>query len=101
MATQLNQIISDGKQELNDAISGFNRSSRNLEDLLTEGRRLIQQGGHNLSELGPRLLVVMQQLETTVENLKSFSENIAEQPSQLLFGEPPEARPVEPDSLIK
>jgi len=99
MTAQLNQIISGNKQELNDAISGFNRSSQNLENLLAEGRRLIHQGGRNLSELQPRLLVFMQQLETTVENLKSFSENIAEQPSQLLFGEPPEARPVEADSI--
>lgn len=99
MAIQLNQIISGNKQELNDAISGFNRSSQNLENVLTQGRRLIHQGDSILSELRPRLLVVMQQLETTVEKLKSFSENIAEQPSQLLFGEPPVARPVEPDRM--
>lgn len=95
--TQLNQIVSGNKQELMEAISGFNRSIKNLENLLTEGRRLIKQGDGTLSELQPRLLVVMQQLETTVENLKSFSENIAEQPSQLLFGEPPAARQTEPE----
>ena len=96
--THLNQIVGGNKQELMEAISGFNRSSRNMANLLEEGRRLINQGDSALSELQPRLLVVMQQLETTVENLKSFSENIAEQPSQLLFAEPPEARPVEPDT---
>jgi len=99
--TQLNQIISGNKQELMDAISGFNRSIRNLENLLTEGRRLMKQGDSTFSELQPRLLVVMQQLETTVENLKSFSENIAEQPSQLLFGEPPAVRQTEPDTVQK
>jgi len=96
--THLNQIVAGNKQELMEAVSGFSRSGRNLESLLTEGRRLLNQGDSTLSELQPRLLAVMQQLETTVENLKSFSENIAEQPSQLLFGEPPEARPVEPDT---
>jgi phospholipid/cholesterol/gamma-HCH transport system substrate-binding protein len=93
--TQFNQIVSGNKQALMEAISSFNRSTQNLENLLTEGRRVMKQGDNTLSELQPRLLVVMQQLETTIQNLKSFSENIAEQPSQLLFGEPPEARPVE------
>lgn len=95
--TQLNQIVSGNKQELTEAISGFNRSIKNLEDLLTAGNRLVKQGDNTFSELQPRLLVVIQQLEITVDNLKSFSENIAEQPSQLLFGEPPEARQTEPE----
>lgn len=95
--TQLNQIVSGNKQALTEAISGFNRSVKNLEDLLTAGNRLIKQGDSTFSELQPRLLVIIQQLEITVDNLKSFSENIAEQPSQLLFGEPPVARSVEPE----
>lgn len=95
--TQLNQIVSGNKQALTEAISGFNRSVKNLEDLLTAGNRLIKQGDRTFSELQPRLLVIIQQLEITVDNLKSFSENIAEQPSQLLFGEPPVARSVEPE----
>jgi len=99
--TQFNQIVSGNKQALMEAISGFNRSIKNFENLLTAGRRLVKQGDSIFSELQPRLLVVMQQLEITVENLKSFSENIAEQPSQLLFGEPPEARSVEPDTNQK
>jgi len=97
--TQLNQIVSGNKQQLMEAFSGFNRSIHNLENLLKEGGRLIKQGDSTLSELQPRLLVVMQQLEITVENLKSFSENIAEQPSQLLFGEPPTPRQIEPDPV--
>jgi len=95
--TQFNQIVGENKQALREAIVGFNRSIKNLENLLTEGRWVIKQGDTTLSELQPRLLVVMQQLEKTVQNLKSFSEDIARQPSQLLFGEPPEARTVEPE----
>jgi phospholipid/cholesterol/gamma-HCH transport system substrate-binding protein len=99
--TLLDQIVSGNKQELMDAISGFNRSIKNLESLLTEGRRLVKQGDSTFSELQPRLLVIMQQLEITVDNLKSFSENIADQPSQLLFGEPPAARQTEPETFQK
>jgi len=99
--TQLSQIVSGNKQALTEAISGFNQSIKNLEDLLSAGNRLIKQGDSTFSELQPRLLVIIQQLEITVDNLKSFSENIAEQPSQLLFGEPPVARQTEPDTFQK
>jgi len=95
--SQFNQIVSGNKQALMEAVSSFNRSAKSLENLLAEGRGVIKQGGNTLSELQPRLLDVMQQLEKTVQNLKAFSEGIARQPSQLLFGEPPVARPVEPD----
>ncbi|MDF1591216.1 MAG: MlaD family protein [Desulfobacterales bacterium] len=98
---QLSQIVSGNKAALTEAISGFNRSVKNLEDLLTAGNRLIKKGGSTFSELQPRLLVIMQQLEITVDNLKIFSESIAEQPSQLLFGEPPAPRQTEPDAFQK
>jgi hypothetical protein len=39
----------------------------------------------------------MQNLERTSENLNRISEILADQPSQLLFGEPPLPREVEPE----
>lgn len=94
---QLDGIVSDNKRGLKEAVSGFNRSIKTVEDLLSEGNRLMKQGSSTLSELQPRLLVIMRQLETIVRDLKSFSENIAGQPSQLLLGDPPVPRPIEPD----
>lgn len=93
--TQLSRIVSDNKDALSEAVSGFNRSIQDIEALAAQGRRLMDRGDQTIFDLQPRLLMVMQHLERTVENLKNFSENIAAQPSQLLFGRPPEERSVE------
>ncbi len=94
---KLDQLIGDNQDALARAFSGFSQSAQNLAGLLADGRQLVQQGDRTLIGLQPRLLVAMQQLEETIQNLKKFSEDIARQPSQLLFGDPPIARSVEPE----
>ena len=43
------------------------------------------------------MLIVAQNLEIASENLNQIMELLADQPSQLIFGEPPAPRKVEPE----
>ena len=44
------------------------------------------------------LVIVAQNLEKASENLNQIMDLLADQPSQLLFGDPPEPREIEADA---
>ena len=63
--------------------------------LLNKGTSLVSGTDASISELMQHLLVAARNLELASQNLNQLMELLADQPSQLLFGEPPKPRNVD------
>ena len=90
-------ITADSQGKIETALNEFGRAMVNVNLLLAKGTTLASETDVTFSHLRQHLLVTMQNLERTSENLNRLSEILADQPSQLLFGEPPLPRKVEPE----
>ncbi len=88
----INGIISENKNELDDVFSSLKRSIVNADIFLQEGVGILKRSNANLTGIQNHLMVTMQNLERASENLNAFIDLISDQPSQLMFGEPPPSR---------
>jgi phospholipid/cholesterol/gamma-HCH transport system substrate-binding protein len=86
--------ITVGKVEtIEAAIEDFKAAAEKANMLLEKGNSLIADD--SLSNLRQYLLAIARNLEQASENINRITETIATQPSQLIFGEPPEPRKLE------
>ena len=88
-------IVIENKQTIKTAINDFNLAMHRANDLLKMGSSLVSGTDESISNLMQRLLIVAHNLEKASINLNQIMETLADQPSQLLFGEPPVPRKVE------
>jgi phospholipid/cholesterol/gamma-HCH transport system substrate-binding protein len=95
--TRVEGITADSQGKIETALDEFGRAMVNVNLLLEKGTTLASETDATFSHLRQHLLVTMQNLERASENLNRLSEILADQPSQLLFGEPPIPRKVEPE----
>ncbi|MCP4110605.1 MAG: MCE family protein [Desulfobacteraceae bacterium] len=84
----LNRVVSNNEKDLNEAIDNLKRSMRNADKFLKQGADLMKSSDTRLSDLQRHLIVTLQNLEKASEGLSNFADNISDQPSQLIFGEP-------------
>lgn len=86
--------ITVGKVEtIEAAIEDFKAAAEKANILLEKGQLLVSDD--SLSNLRQYLLAISRNLEQASENINRITEKIADQPSQLIFGEPPEPRKLE------
>ncbi|UCD78736.1 MAG: MCE family protein [Desulfobacterales bacterium] len=90
-------IVMDNEQTIKAAIDEFRQAMHNANLFLQKGSNLVSGTDESVSHLLQRMLIVAQNLEKASENLNQIMELLADQPSQLLFGEPPSPRNVEPE----
>lgn len=90
-------IITDKEMAIKTAIEDFRMAMENANIFLEKGTSLISGTDDSLSHLKQHLLVVVQNMEMASENLNRLSELLADQPSQLIFGEPLTPRNMEPE----
>jgi phospholipid/cholesterol/gamma-HCH transport system substrate-binding protein len=67
-------------------------------DFLKMGSALVSGTDESISNLMHHLLIVAHNLEEASQNLNRIMESLADQPSQLIFGEPPVPRKVEAET---
>jgi ABC-type transporter Mla subunit MlaD len=85
-----------GKEEtIKTALENFSRAMEKTNILLNKGTSLVSGTDASISELMQHLLVAAQNLELASQNLNQLMELLTDQPSQLLFGEPPKPRNVD------
>jgi len=89
-------IVMDKEQTVKAAIDEFRSAMHNANLLMQKGAKAFSGADESISHLTRRMLAVAQNLETASENLNQIMELLSDQPSQLLFGEPPVPRKVEP-----
>jgi phospholipid/cholesterol/gamma-HCH transport system substrate-binding protein len=87
---QARGIITDKEQAIREALE-------NLNKVLEKTASLATGTDETFSHLRQNLLVSAQNLESASENLNRFLEVLADQPSQLIFGEPPPRREMDPE----
>jgi len=88
---QARGIIADNQQAVREALKNINTAMERTASLATGADETFSNMRKNLS-------VAAQNLERASENLNRFLEVLAEQPSQLVFGEPPPRREIDPES---
>lgn len=89
-------IVTEKEETIKTAIEDFKEAIKNANIFLEKGALLASGTDHSFSHLQRHLLVVAQNLEQASENLNRLIELLSDHPSQLMFGEPPLPRKVEP-----
>jgi phospholipid/cholesterol/gamma-HCH transport system substrate-binding protein len=88
--------LATGKEKtIGEAIDEFKTAVDKVNVFLDEGTSLVRGTDRSVSYLQQNLIAIMRNLEQTTENLNRISQILADQPSQLLFGEPPAPRKIE------
>ncbi|MEE8398984.1 MAG: MlaD family protein [Desulfobacterales bacterium] len=96
VVARLDRIVAQNEAGITQAIKDFQAAMKNADRFMENGSELIKQSNSSFATLVQQLLVTEQNLETASESLNRFLELIADQPSQLIFGEPPPARKLAP-----
>lgn len=92
---RVDEIVIDNKKTIKAAIDEFKLAMHNANVFLKKGSSLVNGTDESISNLMHHLLIVVKNLEKASENLNQIMELLADQPSQLIFGEPPVPREVE------
>ena len=93
---QIEDIVEDEEKTIRTAFEDFKTAMQNVNIFLEKGSALISGTDESLFYLKNSLMVTAQNLERASENLNRLIELVADHPPQLLFGEPPVPRKVEP-----
>ncbi len=89
---ELSEILRTNKQELSEAVTALNLSMAKTGRLMDSGSDLVGNTDSRIQQLTTQLMVTLQKLDRTADNLNRVIDRIADQPSQLLFGKPLPAR---------
>ena len=91
------RLLSGNKQEIEEVLKGLIKAVDNVNLLLKKGTAFIDKTDDSAVQIKGRLSVSARNLERATDNLNRFLELLADQPSQLVFGEPPVPRSVAPE----
>ena len=86
---KVDKIVADNQDDIAQVIQNFNRTVDNAGNLVQKGTSLVEKTDYNLSSLQKQILATMQSIEKTSETLNRSIELISDQPSMLLYGNPP------------
>lgn len=75
-----------------DTIKGLQDATANVNGLLQNTTNIIDETGTGIVSLNRQLVIIGRNLEKSSRNLNLLLENLAAQPSQVLFSEPPPRR---------
>jgi phospholipid/cholesterol/gamma-HCH transport system substrate-binding protein len=92
---QAEAIMVDKGTVIRGALEGFREAVRNANVFLEKASSLAGGTEDTLSDMRTHLVATARNLETASETLNRVLEIIADQPSQILFGQPPPARGAE------
>ena len=92
---RVDDIVIENKKTIKAALADFELAMQRANNLLQRGSSLVSSTDESISQFMHRLLIVAHNLEKASINLNQIMETLADQPSQLLFGEPPVPRKVE------
>ena len=92
---RVDDIIIGKEETIKTALDNFSQAMEKANILLSKGTSLISGTDESVSELMQHLLVAARNLELASQNLNQLMELLADQPSQLLFGDPPKPRNVD------
>jgi phospholipid/cholesterol/gamma-HCH transport system substrate-binding protein len=95
--TRVEGIVSQNEQAIGVAIGDFQKAMQTANVFLEKGSSLVRGTDESQAQLRGHMLVIAQNLEKASENLQRLIDLLADQPSQLVFGQPPVPRKIEPE----
>jgi phospholipid/cholesterol/gamma-HCH transport system substrate-binding protein len=87
--------LQEHNKKLSNTFDEFNRASENASELLQNGNALINDAHSRVARIDQELLETLNALEATSKNMNLLIQQLADQPSALLFSSPPPSRPIE------
>ena len=94
--SRIDSIVEENKKEFTEAISNFKHTMKHADILMGDGSQLIKNADAQLSILQRQLFITLQNLEKASYNMNRLLDLISDQPSQIIFGNPPSEKNVEP-----
>ena len=91
-------IVAENQKTIKTAVEDFGEAMEEANTLLEKGSSLVSGTADSHSHLRRHLLLIAQNLEKASENLQRLVDLLADHPSQLMFGQPPLPRKVEPEA---
>jgi phospholipid/cholesterol/gamma-HCH transport system substrate-binding protein len=95
--TTIEGITTEKEQTIKSAIDDFRKAMANANGLLERSHSMVQNTDEAVWQLSHNLLVISRNLEKASIHLNQLIDSVAAQPSQLLFGEPPVQKKVDPE----
>ena len=95
LIAKVDGVMAEEELEIKTAIENFSRAMESANRLLADGSSLVSGTEETQARLQRQLLVIGQNLEQASTNLKELMELLADQPSQLIIGQPPAPRRVD------
>ena len=94
--SKVENLVADNEEGILAAIKDFSEAMENANDFFAKGASLISETDDSISHLKRHLLVVGQNLARASASLSRLIDLVSDHPSQLLLGEPPVPRKIEP-----
>jgi len=91
------RLLLQNENEIEETLEGLARAVENVNILIEKGTAFVSKTDDSVMQLKRQLSVSAQNLEKATDNLNQFLEVLADQPAQLVFGEPPVPRQVDPE----
>jgi ABC-type transporter Mla subunit MlaD len=91
----LKGITEGNAKTIEEAIEEFKKAMEQANIFLEKGASLVSGTDDSISHLSRSLETIIRNLEQASENLNRITEIVADQPSQLIFGDPPVPREVD------
>ena len=96
---KIDGIIEENREAIRASIADLRPAMENVNTFLEKGTGLVDGTEEYFFELNNSLLSISRNLEDASNNLNLGLEMVADQPSQLLFGQPPSSRKDESSQL--
>ncbi|MCF8062634.1 MAG: MlaD family protein [Deltaproteobacteria bacterium] len=95
--SRVDEIVSEKRTTIMNALDDFARAMGSANRLMEKGTDVAGRTDASIAELRRYLIHTAQNLQSASENLERVTQTLADQPSELLFGDPPPRREVEPE----
>jgi len=95
LTERADRILARNEEAINKNLVELSNTLENASGFFGKGSLLVGKVEDSYTYLERQLLIIAQNLEKASENLDRLTELLADQPSQLIFGEPPEPRNLE------
>jgi len=89
---RIEKIAADNERQLKASIEQLQQSLASMNSLLVKSSALVSGGDAALVQLRPQLFSAVQNMEKMTDGLNRLVEQLGQQPSRLLYGQPPPLR---------
>jgi phospholipid/cholesterol/gamma-HCH transport system substrate-binding protein len=90
--TSASRMISEQNQRFTKSIEALHTTVEHTDQMIGTGNRLIVNTDQRMARIQQQLTSTLESLETVGVNLNRLIEDLADQPSRLIFSEPPPPR---------